>query len=122
MAFIHKQPVYTEFFKIYNLIFSGLVIKLGKTRFQTLFGLFHLFNGKTFVILCFYFTKSFFDLINLLYDCIFLSFIGKRYFFKLAMSDNNCILISGSNSGTEFLPVCRFKIFFPGRKDVCPRI
>lgn len=79
MAFIHKQPVYTEFFKIYNLIFSGLVIKFKKTRFQTLFGLFHLFNGKTFVILCFYFTKSFFDLIaSVTYDCIFLSFIGKR--------------------------------------------
>ena len=122
MAFIHKQPVYTEFFKIYNLIFSGLVIKLGKTRFQTLFGLFHLFNGKTFVILCFYFTKSFFDLINLLYDCIFLSFIGKRDFLKLRMSDNHRIIIPCRNAGTEPFSVCRFKIFFPGRKDVCPRI
>lgn len=65
------------------------------------------------------FHEVLFDLINLLYDCIF-NVHRKEVFFKLAMSDNNCIIISGSN-WTEF---CRFRWFkiFSGPQGCLPPI
>ena len=74
-------------------------------------GLFHLLNGVTLPVICFRLLYGKLNLINLSFDNAYLSFLRQRDFFKLAMPDNDSIIISGGDSGTEFLPVGWLKIF-----------
>ena len=45
MALIHKQPVYTQLFKSYHIILSGLVIEFLHPRLKTLLCFFQLLDG-----------------------------------------------------------------------------
>src|SRR5699024_10764906 len=72
----------------------------------------HLFDGEILAVLMFEFCNRSLNLINLFPQLALLAFRRKRDFFKLTVTDNDCIIVTGGNSRTEFLAVCRFKILF----------
>ena len=49
---------------------------------------------------------------------MFLPLFGDRDFFKLAVSDDDGIIIAGGDTGTEFFTVSGFKILFGRDEDV----
>ena len=48
-----------------------------------------------------------------------LPLLGDRDFFKLAVSDDDSIIITGGDTGAEFLAVSGLKVLFGCDKDVC---
>jgi len=62
------------------------------------------------------------NLINLLSKLPFLSFSRKRDFFKLAVTDDNRIIVTRCDTSAELLAVCCFKILLGGNKKLCTRI
>ena len=63
-----------------------------------------------------------FQIVNLLPQHGFLPLIRDWDTLKLGMTDDNRIIVSHSDSGTELFPVRRFKIFLGCHQDIGSRI
>ena len=111
MWLVHKEPVHTKLLKSYHVVLPWCIVQFLKPCLQRLPWFFHLLDGISFPIVGFCLLNGKFNLINLAFYNGNLSFLWKRDFLKLRMTDNNRIIIPGGNSGTEFLPVGRLKIF-----------
>ena len=118
LTFIYKQPVYAQLFKRNHIIFTVCALQLFQFLFQRLAQLFQLLYCEMFANLCFRFFDSLLDFIHLFLNQTLLSFCGQGYLFKLAVSDDNCIIITGRNSRTEFFSITGFKIFLAGNQQL----
>ena len=119
LALIHKQPVYAQLFKRNHIIFTVCALQLFQFLFQRLAQLFQLLYREMLANLRFRFFDGLLDFIHLFLNQTLLSFCGQGYLFKLAVSDDNRIIITGRNSRTEFFAITGFKIFFAGDQQLC---
>ena len=122
MALVHKQPVNTQLFKCDDIILSVGGKELIQSGFQRFSGFLHLLDGKILTTLIFQFCDCALDLINLFLQLPFLSLGRQRNLLKLAVTDDNGIIVAGCNTGAELLSVCGFKIFLRGNKELGTRI
>ena len=122
MTFIHKDTINTQFLKSDNIILAALVVQLGKAGFQRFLGSLQLLNGIAFGLGAFCLLDTVHDVINLTVQDNFLTLSGHGDLFKLAVSDDDSIVISRSNTGTELLTVASFKVLFRCYKDIGRRI
>ena len=118
LALIHKQPVYAQLFKRNHIIFTVCALQLFQFLFQRLAQLFQLLYREMLANLRFRFFDGLLDFIHLFLNQTLLSFCGQGYLFKLAVSDDNCIIITGRNSRTEFFSITGFKIFLAGNQQL----
>ena len=89
---------------------------------QALLGFHHLFDRE---ILCFFslgFGNTHHDFVDLLFQNGPLALYTHGDLLKLAMPDDNGIVVAGSDPSTEFLAVLGFKILTGSDKDVRCRI
>ena len=86
--------------------------------FQAALGSFHLLYGETLSPVGFQFPNACGDFFNLVLQQRLLPFLADGDFFKLAVSDDNRIIIAGGNSGAEFLPVFGFKVLLLRNKNI----
>ena len=112
VALVYKQPINAQLFKGNNIILSVSREKFIQSGLQGFSRFLHLFDGEILAVLIFEFCNRSLNLINLFTQLALLTFRRKRDFFKLTVTDNDCIIVTGGNSRTEFLAVCRFKILF----------
>ncbi len=121
MRLVYKQAVNAQFFKIYGVVFF-LVMEFFQICGQVLFRALHLLDRKFFILICFCFRDCVYDFVNLFLNNRFLPLWGDRDFFKLRMADDHRVKIAGSDTGAEFFPVLRLKIFFCGYQYICAGI
>ena len=107
---IHHQAVHAQLLKGDDVILAALVVELVQLPLQLLFHALHLLDGKILGALGLQCSCLCHYIVDLLLQVHFLSFIGKRYLFKLTVPDHNNVKVAGSNAGTELLAVCFFKI------------
>ena len=93
MTFIHKETVHAQLLKGHDIVLALLVIQFCKPHFQSPAGLLHLLNGIVFTSIIFEFCDGILNIINLPLDRCFLPFPGKRNPLKLAVADNNGVII-----------------------------
>ena len=110
MTLVNKEPVHTEFFKGNNIVLAALVVELFQLLLHGLFRLFKLFNGEVFSTISLQIHNTVCQFFKLLLKNCPLSFNGHRYFFKLRMTDNHCVIIARSNSPAELFTVLSLKI------------
>ena len=122
MALINEQPVNAKLLKGYDIIFPALVVQLIQLLLNGFFRLFKLLNREIFSSVSLQFSNADCDFIKLLLQDCPLSFNRHRDFLKLRMTDNYCVIISGSDSTTELLTIFCFKIFLRSHKDIRRRI
>ena len=122
MALIHEQSVNAQLLKGDYIVFLVCGKELIQSGFQRFSGFLHLLDGEVFATLPFQFCDCSLDLVNLLSQLSFLSFRRKRNTLELAVTDDNCIIVAGCNTGAELLTVCGLKIFLRGNKQFCTRI
>ena len=122
MCFVYKQSVYAQLLKGNHIVFSVGCPEFLQSRLQSFPGLFHLFDGETFAILGFHLSNGVFDFINLGSQNPLLPFCGHRNFLKLGMPDDDCIVITSSNSCAELLSAGSFKVLFACHQQFCTRI
>ena len=94
-------------------------MQLFQFLFQRLAQLFQLLYREMLTSLRFCFFDGLLDFIHLFLNQTLLSFCGQGYLFKLAVSDDNCVVVAGRNSRTEFFAITGFKIFFAGDQQLC---
>ena len=122
VCLVYEQPVYAQLLKGNHIVFSVGCPEFLQSRLQSFPGLFHLFDGETFAILGFHLSNGVFDFINLGSQNPLLPFCGHRNFLKLGMPDDDCIVITSSNSCAELLSAGRFKVLFACHQQFCTRI
>ena len=101
-----------------HIIFTVCALQLLQFLFQRLTQFFQLLYREMLTNLCFRFFDGLLDFIHLFLNQTLLSFCGQGYLFKLAVSDDNCIIITGRNSRTEFFSITGFKIFLAGNQQL----
>ena len=110
MTFIHKEPVNAKLFKGDHIILAAVGAQFFQFGFQSFPGLFHLLDGEILSGIGFQFVDSQERFRNLILNNAILPFKGKRDSFKLRVTDDNGIVIAGSDAGAELFAVCGFKI------------
>ena len=118
VALIHKQSVRAELFKGDNIILFALIVQPLKPCIQRFPRFLKLLDGVVFRIgvLCFLYLEH--QLVDLLLEHHSLPFHRQRNAFKLAVTDDDRIVIARRNSRAEFLSVGRLKVLFGCDKDI----
>ena len=119
MRFVYKKSVNAQLLKGDNIVLSRIGAQLFQFCFQRLTGLFHLLDAEILACIGFQFFDGGKRFIDLFLNNAFLPLIGKRNPLKLAVTDNDRIIIPGCNPGAELFAVGRFKILFPRYQQLC---
>ena len=89
---------------------------------QALLGFLHLFDRELLRFFSFGFGNAHHNFVDLLFQNGPLALYAHGDLLKLAMADNNGIVVAGGDPTTEFLAVFGFKILTGGNEDICRRI
>ena len=122
MALINEDTVNTQFLKGDHIILAALVVQLVNLGLQALFGFLHLLDGELLRFFSLGFGNSHHNFVDLLFQNGPLALYTHGDLLKLAMPDNNGIVVAGGDPTTEFLAVFGFKILAGGNEDICRRI
>ena len=118
MRLVHIQPVYAELFKGHNVVLAGGVMELLQLGFQIFLGALQLLDGKALGAAGLEFCNAVLDLPYLLLQEPFLPLSGYGDALKLAVADDNGVIVAGGNAGAELLAVACLKVLFGGDKDI----
>ena len=118
MRLVHIEPVYTELFKGHNIVLAGGVVELLQLGLQIFLGALQLLDGKALGAAGLEFCNAVLDLPYLLLQEPFLPLSGHGDALKLAVTDDNGVIVAGGDAGAELLAVTGFKILFGGYKDI----
>ena len=103
MALVLKKPVNAQLFKSNYIVFTLIGAEFFQLGFQRFPGLFHLLDGEILTCVDFQLIDGGKRFINLLLNDTFLPLKGQRDALKLAMPDDDGIVVPGGDAGTEFL-------------------
>lgn len=118
MCLVHKNSVNAQLFKGHHIVLAGLVVQLVQLRLDAFLGLLHLLNGESVPTVSPQIRNAVHDLVQLLLQKCLLPLDGNRNFLKLAVTDDDGIVIAGGNSGTEAFSILRLKILAGRHKNV----
>ena len=118
MRLVYIEPVYAELLKGHNVVLAGGVVQLLQLGLQIFLGTLQLLDGKALGAAGLELCNAVLDLPDLLLQEPFLPLSGYGDALKLAVADDNGIIIAGGNAGTEFFAVSGFKILFGSDKDI----
>ena len=113
MALVHKKPVNAQLFKGNYIVFTLIGAQFFQLGFQRFPGLFHLLDGEILTCVDFQLIDGGKRFINLLLNDTFLPLKGQRDALKLAMPDDDGIVVPGGDAGTEFFAVGSLKVLAP---------
>ena len=122
MRLVNEDSVNAQFLKGDHIVLAALVIQLVDLGLQALLGFLHLFDRE---ILCFFslgFGNAHHDFVDLLFQNGPLALHTHGNLLKLAVADDDGIVVAGGDPSTELLAVLGFKILAGGNEDICRRI
>ena len=122
MRLVHIEAVNAKLLKGNHIVFAGAVLQFFEPGFQSLFGSLQRLDGKAFRTACFQFLKTFFDFHDLLLQKPLLPFLRYGDSFKLAVPDDNGVVVAGCNPAAELFSISRFKVLFGCSEDIGGRI
>ena len=122
MALVDEQPVNAQFLKCDHIILPALVVQLVQLILQALAGFFHLLDGKVLRMGIFCLLNAQDDLIHLLLQNSPLPLDADRYLLELTVSDDDGVVVTGSDAPAELLAIFCFKILFRGHQHIGGRI
>ena len=117
MALVNKEPVNAELFKVDYRVLALGIVELVELCFYPFSGFHKLLDRELFAPACLHVVNTTLNIIELPLKLFPLSFNAHRDFFKLAMPNNDRIIIACGNAGTELFAVSRFKILLSCRRN-----
>ena len=118
VTLINEKSVYTQLLKGHCIILFGLIVELIELLLDRFLCALQLFYGEVISTVLFQFRNALRYLIKLLFEDRPLPFNAHRDFFKLAVTDNDGIVIAGGNSAAELFAVLGFKVFLRCHQNV----
>ena len=116
---VNIEPVNAELLKGDNIVLAAAVLQLFQTSFQALLCAFQRLDRKAFGSACFHFRNAVLNLCDLLLQKSLLPFLRYRDSFKLAVSDDDCVVVAGCDSAAELLAISRLEVLFGSSEDIC---
>ena len=118
VSLIHKDTVNTQFLKGHKVILAGLIIQFFQLCLQRFPGFLHLLDGEVLRTISLGLGNAHHNLIDLLLQDGLLPFYRHGDLLKLAVTNDDGIIVAGSNSAAELLAVLRFKVLLGRHKDI----
>ena len=118
MRLVHKQPVHTQLLKGDDVILLILGKQLFQPGFQRFARLFQLLNREPLAVLVLGLLDALGDLVDLLLDDALLALGGNRDVLKLAVTDDDRVVIARGDARAELLAVRLFKVLLGRHEDV----
>ncbi len=115
---VHEQPVNAQLFKGHHIVLAVVRLQLFQPRLQRLLRAFQLLDGEPFAAAGLHLRDALGDFLNLIFQQPLLPFLADGDFLKLAVADNDRIIIPGGDSGAKLLPVVLFKVLFGCHQNV----
>ena len=119
---VNEQPVYTQFLEGHHIVLGALVVELFQLGLQTLLRPLHLLHGEPGTLLFFGGLDALHHLCDLLFQHGLLPLCGEGDFLKLAVAQDDPIVVSCGDAGAEFLPALLLKVLLSGHQDIGSRI
>ena len=122
MRLVHKQPIHTQLLKGHHMILLAFSFQLMQAGLQLALRALQLLDGKLLSAVVLQFGDALRDVLNLPPEQPLLPLLRNRDALKLAVADDDRVIIAGGNACAEFLPVCPLKILLGGNQDIGRRI
>lgn len=103
LALVHKEPVNAQLLKGDHIILSLIGAQFFQLGFQCFPGLFHLLDTEILTCVDFQLIDGGKRFINLLLNNTLLPLKGQRNALKLAVPNDDSIVVAGGDAGAEFL-------------------
>ena len=113
MRLIHKEPVNAQLLEGDHIVLALIGAQFFQLGFQRFPGLFHLLDGEILTCVDFQLIDGGKRFINLLLNNTLLPLKGQRNALKLAVPNDDSIVVAGGDAGAEFFAVCGLKILAP---------
>ena len=114
VALINKEPVNAKLFKSDDIILAALVVELGQLCLQRFPGALHLLDRVAFRLLRLGLLNAEQNLLDLALQNGLLALYAHGDFLKLAVTDDDGVIVPGGNAAAKLLSVLGFKIFLRG--------
>ena len=118
MRLVHIQPIYAELFKGDDIILAGLVIELVQLLLDRFLGSLQLLDGEIIPTVFLQFRNAVQHFIQLLLQDGTLSVQGHGDLLKLAVPNDDRIVVAGGNAPAELLAVLGLEVLLGGDKNV----
>ena len=118
MRFVYKHTVNTQLLKGHNIVFLIVSPQLLQSGLHTALGAFQLLDGEFLTAAFPQLRNAHGDLRNLILQKPLLPLFADGDFLKLAVTDDNRIIVAGGDPGAELFAVFRFKVPLLGHKDI----
>ena len=102
MALVHKEPVNAQLLKGDYIVLTLIGAQFFQLGFQRFPGLFHLLDGEILACVDFQLIDGGKRFINLLLNNTLLPLKGQRNALKLAVPNDDSIVVAGGDAGAEF--------------------
>ena len=118
MRLIDEDTVNAQLLKGHNIILAGLVIELVQLLLDRFLGSLQLLDGEIIPTVFLQFRNAVQHFIQLLLQDGTLSFQGHGDLFKLAVPNDDRIVVAGGNAPAELLAVLGLEVLLGGDKNV----
>ena len=118
MCFVHEQLINAQFFKADHVVLAAAVVEAFQPPLQRFAHFLQLLNGVAFAVLAFGLINAVYDLVDLIFNDRPLPLRGERNLLKLTVTNDDGIIITGSNPAAKGLAVGRFKVPFGRHQNV----
>ena len=118
MRLIDEDTVNAQLFKGHNIILAGLVIELVQLLLDRFLGSLQLLDGEIIPTVFLQFRNAVQHFIQLLLQDGTLSFQGHGDLFKLAVPNDDRIVVAGGNAPAKLLAVLGLKVLLGGDKNI----
>ena len=118
MRFVYKHTVNTQLLKGHNIVFLIISPQFFQSGLQTALGAFQLLDAEFLTAAFLQLRNAHGDLRNLILQKPLLPLPADGDFLKLAVTDDNRIIVAGGDPGAELFAVFRFKVPLLGHKDI----
>ena len=118
MGLVHENPVNTQLLKSNDIILPALVIEFFQSLLNAFSAAFHLLHGKIVAVVALQLPNAVQNFLLLLLQNELLPLLGHGDLFKLAVADDDGIVVAGGDPGAEPFSVFGFKILFRGNQNI----
>ena len=118
MRLIDEDTVNAQLFKGHHIILAGLIVKLVQLLLDRFLGSLQLFDGEIIPTVFLQFGNAVQHLIQLLLQDGPLALQGHGDLFKLAVTNDDRIVVAGGNAPAELLSILGLEVLLGGDKNV----
>ena len=111
MCLVYEQPIHAQLLKGHHIVLPLPVVQPLELRFQTALGLLHLLDGIITALLGFQRLDPCGDLFDLLLDHPYLTVQGQGDLLKLAVADNDGIVVACGDPAAKPPSVLALEVF-----------